>query len=176
MNLRFLKALEYTAKPRIQSVLDVGCGGGHYCVGFLEQGKTVLGLDIAEGMLEIAKKKTTEYIKKGQIEYVLDGYLEHKFNKKFDAACLMGFFDYIKHPVEIFEKLKKDVSKEVYMSFPKKGGFLAWQRKIRYNMRNCPLYLYSKEDLVKHLKEAGWYEKAEIIDLKRDYFVIVRLD
>jgi hypothetical protein len=87
----------------------------------------------------------------------------------------MGFFDYIKEPVELIKKLKKDVTKEIYMSFPKKGGFLTWQRKLRYNMRNCPLYFYSKKSLTNILDQAGLQNKYTIKDLGRDFFVRVVL-
>jgi predicted TPR repeat methyltransferase len=175
MSSRFNETLKFSANPEIKSILDVGCGPGHYCLAFLMQGKNVAGLDVAAAMLDIAKKKTASYSKEGKISFILDGYMEHQFSERFDAACLMGFFDYIQNPEEIFLKLKKDVNKEFYMSFPKKGGLLAIQRKIRYNLRNCPLYLYSKEDLTKLLEKTGLSGKSQIIDLGRDYFVKVRL-
>jgi ubiquinone/menaquinone biosynthesis C-methylase UbiE len=171
MLLRFNETLKETAKPSIQTILDVGCGSGVYCVEFLKQGKTVVGLDIAEGMLEIARKKTAEFKDTGRISFVLAGYMDHKFSQKFDAAVLMGFFDYIKDPVDLIKKLQQDVTKELYMSFPKKGGLLTWQRKVRYNMRHCPLYFYSKSSLAKILDESGLKGKYEIRDLGRDFFV-----
>ncbi|MES1181344.1 MAG: hypothetical protein ABUL44_00970, partial [Flavobacterium sp.] len=125
--------------------------------------------------LVLAKNKTQQFIDQGKASYVHSGYLEHQFNQQFDAGILVGFFDYIKTPLDVLEKLKKDVSKELYMSFPKSGGFLAWQRKIRYEARNCPLYYYSKADLEALLARAGWKDKAEIIDIDRDFFVRVTL-
>jgi len=175
MLLRFNETLLETAKPSIHAILDVGCGSGVYCVEFLKQGKEVVGLDIAEGMLEIAKQKTSDYRDSGKISFILSGYMEYEFQRKFDAAVLMGFFDYIKEPVELIKKLKKDVTKEIYMSFPKKGGFLTWQRKLRYNMRNCPLYFYSKKSLTNILDQAGLQNKYTIKDLGRDFFVRVVL-
>jgi len=175
MLLRFNETLLETAKPSIHAILDVGCGSGVYCVEFLKQGKEVVGLDIAEGMLEIAKQKTSDYRDSGKISFILSGYIEYEFQRKFDAAVLMGFFDYIKEPVELIKKLKKDVTKEIYMSFPKKGGFLTWQRKLRYNMRNCPLYFYSKKSLANILDQAGLQNKYTIKDLGRDFFVRVVL-
>ncbi|HEV8286814.1 MAG TPA: methyltransferase domain-containing protein [Chitinophagaceae bacterium] len=171
MLLRFNETLRETAKPSIHSILDVGCGSGVYCVEFLKQGKEVVGLDIAEGMLEIAKQKTAEYNNSGKISFVLSGYMEHEFQRRFDAAVLMGFFDYIKDPVELIKKLQIDVTKEIYMSFPKKGGFLTWQRKLRYNMRNCPLYFYSKKSLTNILDQADLQNRYTIKDLGRDFFV-----
>ena len=47
----------------------------------------------------------------------------------------------------ILLKLKKDTSQYILASFPKPGGILGWQRKIRYKIRNCQLYYYSEEML-----------------------------
>jgi hypothetical protein len=130
---------------------------------------------MAEGMIEIAKKRTAPYANSGKISFVLADYMEHQFNEKYDAAVLMGVFDYVKDSVGMLKKLQKDVSKEIYGSFPKAGGFLTWQRKVRYNMRNCPLYFYSKKSLVDILDEAGLQGKYTIKDLGRDFFVKVKL-
>jgi predicted TPR repeat methyltransferase len=174
MRLRYDLVLKYSANSNLKTFLDVGCGGGVYCEALLSAGKRVTGLDIAEGMLDLAKQKTSKFIESGQADYILSGYLEHNFNEKFDAAVLVGFFDYIKTPLEVFQKLEKDISKELLMSFPKDGGFLGWQRKVRYNMRNCPLYYYTKSDLEALIAKAGWTGKAEIISIKRDFFVSVK--
>ncbi|MEL6989045.1 MAG: class I SAM-dependent methyltransferase, partial [Bacteroidota bacterium] len=173
MRERFQHTLTNSEKPEIKTVLDIGCGGGVYCEAFLNQGKKVVGLDIAEGMLDLAKAKTKKY--GDQISFVHAGYLDHEFNQKFDASVLMGFYDYIKEPIPVFEKLKRDTAKEIYMSFPQAGGFLAWQRKVRYERRNCPLYYYDRAKLEKLFAQVGWTGKAQIVDLKRDFFVKITL-
>jgi hypothetical protein len=54
-------------------------------------------------------------------------------------------------------------------SFPKAGGFLAWQRKLRYKLK-CPLYLYSDAQVHKLFGNyPGW--KYRIKNCDRDYFV-----
>ncbi|MCO6501331.1 MAG: methyltransferase domain-containing protein [Vicingus serpentipes] len=173
MLLRFKETLKRTANSAIHSVMDIGCGPGHYCVEFLKQGKKVMAIDLAENMLKIAKGRVNEthLDGKGEIAFLQANYLEHNFEQQYDAACLMGFFDYIKNPEDVLEKLKKDITKEVYASFPQSGGLLIWQRKIRYKMRNCPLYLYSLKDLQELMKKVGLEGKYEVIDLKRDFFV-----
>jgi SAM-dependent methyltransferase len=175
MRLRYDLVLKYASNPEIRTILDIGCGGGVYCEALLQKGKSVTGLDIAEGMLELAKQKTKPFFEKGQVRYIHSGYIEHSFTEQFDAAILVGFFDYIKNPADVIAKLGKDITKEVLMSFPKSGGILAWQRKIRYRMRNCPLYYYSKSDLVRLFDAAGWGDKIEILDIERDFFVRARL-
>jgi len=171
---RFEKTLEHTASPEIKSVMDVGCGGGRYVVEFLKQGKEVLGLDLAQGMLDIAEKRVAEFgFENPKVEWVFSGYMEYEPTKKYDAACMMGFFDYIADPLPLLKKLERDIDKEIYGSFPKSEHWLAGQRRIRYKMRNCPLYLYSRKDLEKLLKDAGWEGKYEIHDFTRDLFVRV---
>ncbi len=175
MLLRFEETIKVSANPAISSILDVGCGSGVYCIEFLKQGKTVLGLDMADGMLKIAKQKTAEFADSNKISFVTSDYMQYKATQKFDAACLMGLFDYIKEPVGFIKKLQSDVTKELYMSFPKKQGFLTWQRKVRYNQRNCPLYFYSRKSLVSILDKCGLAGRYEIKDLGRDFFVKVVL-
>lgn len=174
MFLRFREVLKETAKPSIQSVVDVGCGPGRYVYELLEQGKEVLALDLAQGMLDIAGQVAAQSSNKGKVRFLLGDYMDLKLDKKYDAAILTGFFDYIEKPVPLLLKLKQEVSKEIYASFPQSGGFLAWQRRIRYRQRNCPLYLYSKNDVEKLMKEAG-FSNYTIQDFGRDYFVKIVL-
>lgn len=107
MRLRYDLVLKNSANPAIQSILDVGCGGGVYCDALLNMGKKVTGIDIAEGMLDLAKQKTKKFIDEGKANYIYSGYLEYPFNERFDAAVLVGFFDYISTPLDVFAKLEK---------------------------------------------------------------------
>lgn len=171
---RFDRTVNGISKDSIKTVLDIGCGPGHFVVKFLEQGKKVTALDIAPSMLEITKQRVQAMGREDEVEFILEDYSEHKFNQKFDAACVMGFFDYVEDPVSVLKKLLQEVDKEIYISIPGDKGFLAWQRKIRYRMRNCPLYLYSLDYLTQCLKEAGCYELSEIAKTERGHFVTIR--
>jgi hypothetical protein len=75
----------------------------------------------------------------------------------------------------MLKKLGTDVTKRILASFPKSGGILGMQRKIRYNFRNCPLYLYSRSELEETLKKAGM-NCYEIIESDREFFVQITLD
>lgn len=171
---RFSKTISKTNKNSIKSVLDIGCGPGHFVVEFLKQGKKITALDIAPSMLEITKKRVQAMNKEEEVKFILEDYLNYRPDQKFDAACVMGFFDYVEDPVKVLKKLLKDVEKEIYISVPDNKGILAFQRKIRYKLRNCPLFLYSKEYLVESLKEAGCFEISEIDEMDRGYFVTIK--
>ena len=60
---------------------------------------------------------------------------------------------------------------ETIPSFPKLYHWLTPQRKIRYVLRNCPLYFYTKNKIKINLKIAG-IKKYKILDNGREYFVI----
>jgi len=174
IEIRFDTTIALTKKDSIRSILDIGCGPGHFVVKFLEQGKDVTAIDIAPSMLEITKKRVELMQINSNFESILADYSEYQFPNKFDAACVMGFFDYVQDPVGILKKLLGEINKEIYMYFPDDNGWLAWQRKLRYNLRNCPLYLYSRNYLDNCLKEADCYDLAEIRDTDRGYYVIIR--
>ena len=170
---RFEETLRQTEKPAIHSVLDIGCGPGRYTAAFALQGKEVIGIDIAEEMLKIAQDNIHEL--NVTADLVLGDYLSVHFDRVFDAACLMGFFDYIEDPVPVLKKLATEVTGEFYASFPKSGGLLAWQRRIRYHLRKCPLWLYSKREVENALIASGFAKCYEIRDFGRDWYVVVQM-
>lgn len=54
------KFVEQRAKLRGARVLDVGCGGGLLCEALVHAGAEVTGVDLAEGMIEVAKLHAAE--------------------------------------------------------------------------------------------------------------------
>jgi len=171
---RFNTTIALTDNDSINSILDIGCGPGHFVVRFLEQGKDVTALDIAPSMLEITKRRVESMQVNSPFVTILADYSEYTFSKTFDAACVMGVFEYIQDPVTFLKKLLLDIDKEIYISISDNKGLLAWQRRLRYKIRKCPLYLYSRNQLEDCLKKADCYDLAEIEDLERGYYVVIR--
>jgi SAM-dependent methyltransferase len=59
MKLRFEKTIEYSAPVDGKSILDIGCGPGHYAIALSKSGaKNVVGIDFAPEMIKIAKEKS----------------------------------------------------------------------------------------------------------------------
>ena len=169
MKTRYVLALNEVKKIKKKlSIIDIGCGPGRYVYDLAKLGHNVTGIDISSDMINIAKKKNLIFKKK--TNFILGNYLYTKFNQKFDYAILNGFFDYIKKPEVVFKKLKKDC-KMFVCSFPKLYHWLTPQRKIRYILRNCPLYFYTKKKIETKLKITG-IKEYRILDNNREYFVI----
>jgi len=175
MMLRFQETLTRTNQPTVKSVLDVGCGPGRYTVAFALQGKEVVGVDLAEGMLTLAHDTIQKAGVESQVKLIAGDYMAIQFDRKFDVACMMGFFDYIANPVPLLQKLATEVTGSLFASFPKAGGILAWQRRVRYRLRDCPLWLYKKQELEKILVESGFANQYEIKDFGREWYVCIRI-
>ncbi|MDP6944852.1 MAG: class I SAM-dependent methyltransferase, partial [Myxococcota bacterium] len=95
---RFKFTLEQTAKSSIQSVLDIGCGPGHYSVAFLEQGKTVTAIDLAQDMLRLTQSRVDATGHGERFTSLHGDYMSLELEEQADAACVMGVFDYVADP------------------------------------------------------------------------------
>lgn len=82
-----------------KSVLDLGCGYGHNCLDFMRRGALkIVGLDISEKMLEIARRESSDV----KIEYINMSMTEmDTLVEKFDFIYSSLAFHYI----EDFQKL-----------------------------------------------------------------------
>ncbi len=94
---------EMLPKQTGKTVLDLGCGCGANCVEFIKSGaSSVIGIDISEKMLSIAKEKAFHK----SIEYINMSMTDiSALNRKFDLVYSSLAFHYI----EDFEKLCKDI-------------------------------------------------------------------
>lgn len=98
-----------------KAVLDLGCGCGTNCVEFINNGASkVVGVDISEKMLSVAKKdachENIKYLNMSMTDIT-------ELNEKFDLVYSSLAFHYIKD----FEKLCKDIysllNKDGYILF-----------------------------------------------------------
>ena len=161
--------------PDAGTVLDIGCGSGRYCVEYLRMGKNVVGVDMAAQMLQIAERICKSEFPDGRVTFRCANYLDCKFDEKFDAAVLMGLFDYVEDPGRLLRKVKGDVTKFIFASFPRKHNLLNSIRKVRYRyIKNCPLYYHSKEELELLMKTCG-FNNYEIADNDREFYLKVIL-
>lgn len=172
MLIRFNQTLLICRPIEGKTVLDIGCGPGHYCIAFAQQGaKEVLGIDFAPAMIELAISQAKTAGVDNICKFKIMDFMDLDTDRKFDYVILTGFMDYIKDPNPILQKVRNLTADKAIFSFPASGGFLAWQRKIRYRNK-CPLYLYSKpqlEALFAHIE--GW--NISIAKFSRDYIVVM---
>lgn len=174
MKLRFLRSVESCSPIQGKSVLDVGCGPGHYSITLAQRGaQRVVGIDFADGMLKIAQEHAQKAGVGNRCEFKVADFLNFSSEETFDYVILMGFMDYMSDPRKVIDKAISLSRSKVLLSFPAAGGLLAWQRKLRYRSR-CDLYLYRREELDKLF---GSFKKVKykIEPISRDFFVEVNL-
>jgi ubiquinone/menaquinone biosynthesis C-methylase UbiE len=171
MLLRYERTLERCVPTEGSSVIDVGCGPGHYSVALAHAGASrILGLDFAAGMLRIAEEAAKAAGVAERCTFALGDFLTYPIAEKFDFAVVMGFMDYVADPRPVIDRVLAIVKRRGFFSFPKAGGPLAWQRKLRYRNR-CDLFLYREDDIRSLLSATG--AAFQIESIGRDFFVTV---
>jgi SAM-dependent methyltransferase len=71
-------------KHRCHRVLEIGCGSGNLAPYFLDASYDYMGMDVAEGMLKIAKRMAPA------AQFVGADMRKFHFNRKFDAVIITG--------------------------------------------------------------------------------------
>ncbi|HEX4404017.1 MAG TPA: methyltransferase domain-containing protein [Polyangia bacterium] len=169
MMLRYERTLAGCNPIQGKTVIDIGCGPGHYSVALAERGAArVLGVDFASGMIDIAKQRAQRANVSDRCTFTLGDFLEVTGDEKFDYAVVMGFMDYIEDPKALMEKVLRVCRGKAFFSFPADGGVLAWQRRMRYKSR-CALYLYNEAQIRSIVASLG--VKGTVEPISRDYFV-----
>ncbi len=172
MKRRFERSLAACGRDPAASVLDIGCGPGHYCIALARHGLSdIWGIDFAPRMIALAQSAAKRAGVADRCQFIADDFLAHEFNRTFDYCILMGFMDYVAEPLPIIEKALDSCSRSALFSFPAAEGFLAWQRRLRYRNR-CNLYLYTRKNLEDILYWFRAYD-VEIKKIGRDYFVTI---
>jgi len=171
MVLRYQKTMAGCQPIAGRTVIDIGCGPGHYSVALARAGAAhVLGLDFAPGMLKIAQESARRLGVEQRCVFELGDFLSYPIPERFDYAIVMGFMDYVADPRPVIDHVLAVTRGRAFFSFPKEGGPLAWQRKLRYRNR-CDLFLY-REDRIRSLF-LPTNTPFLIESIGRDFFVTV---
>lgn len=174
MKIRFDKTMLAIPEKRV-TVIDIGCGPGHYCFSLAKNGdREILGIDFSEKMIHLATANAKELGIESKLKFDVVNFLEFEPYRKFDYSIMMGFIEYFRQPELIIKKALDITSKSVFISFPVDGGFLAFQRKIRYKSR-CYLRMYSYDD-IKQLMESLKISSYSIEKIGRDFFVAININ
>ena len=170
MRLRFDRTVAGCTPLQNRTVLDIGCGGGHYSIYLAKKGAVrVVGIDFAEQMLAIARAKAEQFGVQDTCEFVLADFEKWASPGEFDYTILMGFMDYVEDARLVASKALSLTRRKAFFSFPARSGFLAWQRRVRYR-RKCDLFMYSRDQIAKIFADVGGC-KVSIERIARDYFV-----
>lgn len=172
MFVRFHKTLAGCQPIAGRTVLDVGCGPGHYGIALALGGASrVVGIDFAQSMIRMANARATAAGVASTCEFANGEFLSFPFVEQFDYVILMGFMDYVSDPERVVQRAIGLARREAFFSFPAAGGVLAWQRKVRY-ARRCELFFYRPQEI--QALFCAYDLPFTVEPLSRDYFVTVQ--
>lgn len=158
------------------TVLDIGCGPGHYSVSLAQSGAKVLGIDFAESMIAISKRRAAAAQVTDCCEFRAADWTRFPESHKFDYVLALGFMDYVADPESTVTKIVALTTRRAFLSFPRAGGVLGWQRRVRYRYQHrCELFLYTEEQL-RGLFTIFSKVRTTIAPISRDYFVTISVE
>jgi len=112
-------------------VLDLGCGTGEFIYRLLKDDFAVTGVDISEGMLEMAEKKIkSKNLKNNDYKLIKKDIINYEHNN--EADYIMCNFDTVNY-FENKQEFKKFIAKS-YKNL-KKGGYLIFDIVDKMAMR-----------------------------------------
>jgi cyclopropane fatty-acyl-phospholipid synthase-like methyltransferase len=159
-----------------KSVLDIGCGSGPYVIEALKRGaRRVTAIDPAPHMLALTRARLEES-GLGQGCTLLQATFPGPELTPHDHAIVMGVMDYVVEPGQFLAALKPLVRSSAVVSFPSKHWFRTPFRKVRYRLRQCPVFFYDASDIRRLCSEAGFagIDIHEIPGAGMDYHVCFR--
>jgi len=155
------------------TVLDVGCGSGRNSALFVEAGASrVVGIDVSDPMIELAQAYVEREGVAEHCRFLSDDFHTHSFSERFDYVVALGVFDYMAEPVRTLRRMAAVAGGCVIASFPGVSLVRMPLRRVRYALRNCPLYFYSRESLARVAEEAG-LRKYRVVPYSSSGFLLI---
>lgn len=174
--VRYYRTFETLEPFTDKTVLDIGCGSGPYVVEAARLGsKRVVGLDMAQNMLDLAGKRSVAANVADKCEFILGTYPQDAPDEVFDYSITMGVMDYVGDPGAFLAALAKQIRICAVLSFPSKHWFRTPFRKCRYRLKRCPVYFYEPRQLEEIAGAAGFstIKVGKIPGAGMDYFVTI---
>jgi methionine biosynthesis protein MetW len=97
-----------------RKILDVGCGEGFLATLLMKKGNSVIGIDISERAIELARKNGVKAIKCNVDDEELP------LHEHFDVIILSEVLEHLISPMRVIRKLKRYLKKNGYflLTFP----------------------------------------------------------
>ena len=100
-----LQTIKATELGHGTSILDIGCGVGQFTPMFLEKFKRVVGLDMSDTFLKVARKANNK------IEYIVDCGETFKLDEKFDTISMNMLLEHVDDPIALLKNCKRHLAR-----------------------------------------------------------------
>lgn len=150
------------------NTLEVGCGTGHWTSFFINNGFSIVGIDIANEMLKVAQKKNLKNAVFKYLDILNSGFDDEVFDNVFAVTSL----EFVENQTKAFSEINRILKKNGYFvlaGFLKNSEFEK-QKKNSTTFNNATFF--SKESLFVFLSNFGQpiiktclkIDKGEVID------------
>ena len=111
--------------PGTTSLLDVGCGTGHFTRWFARQGLHVVGLDASPAMLEQARLRNGK-------NYLLGDAQALPFeNQQFDLVALITTLEFVADPIQVLREAMRVARQGLLLGVLNRQSLLEYLRLLR---------------------------------------------
>jgi predicted TPR repeat methyltransferase len=156
------------------SLLDVGSGTGVNSFAALRAGASeVLGVDLATNMVEMARAGAISEGFADRARFEQADFVTWTPDRQYDIVAALGVFDYVASAESFYAKMLATARQSVVASFPSLR-FRGLVRKVRYEMRDCPLFLYEQQQLRAWTEAAGYRECTFPVRISSGFVVVAR--
>ena len=157
MFIRYALTFEALGQLKGSTILDIGCGSGPYIVEAFKRGASrVAGIDPAPNMLALVRYRLHQQgIPENRCE-LLEGLFPGVIVEPHDYAIVMGVMDYVADAQAFLNALRPLVTRLAVVSFPSEHWFRTPFRKMRYRLRDCPVYFYDEARIRTLCSNAGF--------------------
>lgn len=170
---RFEETARLIEEVGARTVLDVGCGPGRQAIWLARNlGCSVHGIDLAPAMIDLARQAAKDA--GVDVEFTSGDFMEVSLQEAFDAVISLGVVEYSHDAEALIKRMMVAARKLVAFSVPVRWHWLTPQRRIRYWLRDCPLYFYDEASISRLLRRVS-AKQFTIARLGRDYVVSIYL-
>ncbi|HLX88529.1 MAG TPA: methyltransferase domain-containing protein [Acidimicrobiales bacterium] len=155
---RLRGAIDMVVASGAERVLDVGCGSGPLFAPLAARGISVVGIDPAAAMVELARREAEPL--GGRVTVETRRWEDIDEVDAYDAAVALGVYDYVDEPGALLTRMGR-AAPHVVASFPS-PGLRVRLRKVRYGARGVHVHGYDRQRLADVAAEAG----MQVVELR----------
>jgi 2-polyprenyl-3-methyl-5-hydroxy-6-metoxy-1,4-benzoquinol methylase len=175
MFIRFARTFDAFGDLHGTTILDIGCGSGPYVVEALRRGAHhVTAVDPAPKMLDLTRQRLEAGGWTHRCE-IVEGLFPGVKVDPHDHVIVVGVMDYVDAGA-FLKALFPLVRKSAVLSFPSKHWFRTPFRRMRYQLRRCPVTFYDASGILQLCSAAG-FENVDIYKIPgagMDYHVCLQ--
>jgi ubiquinone/menaquinone biosynthesis C-methylase UbiE len=128
--------------PAAQTLLEPGCGTGHFARWFQEQGLRVVGIDLSLPMLTEANDLN------GLPTIYADAHLLPFADDAFDLVALITTLEFVSDPVQVVREALRIARQGLLLGVLNRHSLLAWQRKREQDPIWQPAQFFTPSELM----------------------------